>query len=404
MALAARRAVAQGTAWSMASEYPATTVSGEGITFFADQLAKESSGRLTIAPSYDAPGGLKSADIVAAIRDGRLAAGDSFAGALGRIDPLFALSSLPFVATGPAEARRLLDAARGLYANRFAREKQRLLYATPWPASGLWAKKPIVTPADLAGLPLRVYDSTGFALFAAAGARPANLSFADVMPRIVDGSIEAVLSSGDGGAGRKLWNYLPYFTEIGYAMPLSFGTLSQPLYDGLPADLAGLPLRVYDSTGFALFAAAGARPANLSFADVMPRIVDGSIEAVLSSGDGGAGRKLWNYLPYFTEIGYAMPLSFGTLSQPLYDGLPADLRAVVDRCAQATQAWLWELLTRRIEENHARLEANKVTIVATDKVSPALRAELVQAASGAIETWQREAGPEAAAVLDAARR
>jgi TRAP-type C4-dicarboxylate transport system substrate-binding protein len=316
MALAARRTVAQGIAWSMATEYPSTTVSGEGIAFFADRMAKESSGRITIAPSYDAPGGLKSAAIVAAIRDGRLAAGDTFAGALGRIDPLFLLSSLPFVATSPAEARRLLDAARGLYAARFASEKQRLIYATPWPASGLWAKKPIVTPADL----------------------------------------------------------------------------------------AGLPLRVYDSTGFALFAAAGARPANLSFADVVPRIVDGSIEAVLSSGDGGAGRKLWDYLPYFTEIGYAMPLSFGTLSQPLYDGLPADLRTVVDRSAQATQAWLWELLTRRIERNYARLEANKVTIVAADQVSPALRAELAQAASGAIATWKREAVPEAAALLDAASR
>src|SRR5260370_18492446 len=163
---------------------------------FADRLAKESSGRLTIAPSCDAPGGLKSTDIVAAIRDGRLAAGDSFAGALGRIDPLFALSSLPFVATGPAEAHRLLDAARGLYANRFAREKQRLLYATPWPASGLWAKKPTVTPAGLARLPLRVYDSTGFELFAAAGARPANLSFADVMPRIAYGPIRAGLWPG----------------------------------------------------------------------------------------------------------------------------------------------------------------------------------------------------------------
>ena len=136
----------------------------------------------------------------------------------------------------------------------------------------------------------------------------------------------------------------------------------------------------------------------------MPRIVDGSIEAVLSSGDGGAGRKLWNYLPYFTEIGYAMPLSFGTLGQALYDALPADLQGSVDRAADATQAWLWELLTRRIEENHARLEANKVTIVATDKVSPALRAELVHASADAIETWKREAGPEAAAVLDAARR
>jgi hypothetical protein len=41
---------------------------------------------------------LNSADIVAAIRDGQLAAGDS----------LFLLSSLPFVARDPAEARRLL--------------------------------------------------------------------------------------------------------------------------------------------------------------------------------------------------------------------------------------------------------------------------------------------------------
>ena len=99
-----------------------------------------------------------------------------------------------------------------------------------------------------------------------------------------------------------------------------------------------------------------------------------------------------------------MPLSFGTLGQPLYDGLPPDLRTAVDRSADATQAWLWELLTRRIEQNYAQLEANKVTIVAVDKVSAELRAELVQAASGAIESWQREAGPEAAAMLEAARR
>jgi TRAP-type C4-dicarboxylate transport system substrate-binding protein len=314
--LAARRAMAQGAAWSMATEYAATTVSGEAVGFFTNRMAKESSGKITIDPAYDAPRGLQSAGIVAAIREGQLAAGDSFAGALGRLDPLFLLSSLPFVAMGPAEAHRLLDAARDLYANRFLREKQRLLYATPWPASGLWAKKPIVALANLAGLPLRVYDATGFELFASAGARPVNLSFAETMPRIVDGSIQAVLSSGNRGADRKLWEHLPYFTEIGYAMPLSFGTLGQAPYDALPADLQG----------------------------------------------------------------------------------------GVDRGGEATQAWLWELLTRRIEQNHARLEANKVTIVANDRVSPELRAAFVQAASGAIESWKQQAGPEAAAVLDAQRR
>ena len=47
--LAARRTIAQDAAWSMATEYPATTVSGEAIAFFTDRMAKESSGKITIA-------------------------------------------------------------------------------------------------------------------------------------------------------------------------------------------------------------------------------------------------------------------------------------------------------------------------------------------------------------------
>ena len=38
---------------------------------------------------------------------------------------------------------------------------------------------------------------------------------------------------------------------------------------------------------------AGTRAVNLSFADATPKVKDGSVTAVLSSGDGGAGRNLW---------------------------------------------------------------------------------------------------------------
>ncbi|MFI5003012.1 MAG: TRAP transporter substrate-binding protein [Reyranellales bacterium] len=314
--LSTRPLAAQTAPWSMATEYPASTMSGEGIALFAARLAQESGGRLAVTPSYDAALKLKSADIVAAIRDGKIAAGDSFGGALGKIDPLLLLSSLPFVTATERDSSRLLDAARGLYARRFARERQRLLYAAPWPPSGLWAKKPIATPADL----------------------------------------------------------------------------------------AGLRLRVYDATSLAVFTAAGAQAANLSFADVMPRIVDGSIEAVLSSGDGGAGKKLWEYMPYFTEIGYAVPLSFATLGQPLYEGLTPELRGAVDRVAATTQAQLWTVLTRHLDDNAARLKKNGVTLTTADKVSPELRAVLAKAASGAIDAWKHNAGPEAAAILDGFRR
>ncbi len=306
-----RQAPAQGALWTMATEYPASTVSGEGVAFFAERLAAESGRRLVVLASYDASFGLKSADIPGAIRDGRLAAGCAFGGALGGVDPLFLLSSLPFVTKNEEDARRLLDRARGLYARRFAREGQRLLYATPWPPSGLWAKKPIRNPSDIVSLKLRVYDATGLEVFGAA--------HADV--------------------------------------------------------------------------------ANLSFTEAMPRIADGRLEAVLSSGDGGAGRKLWQHLPFFTDIGYALPLSFATLAAPLYDRLPADLKDAVDRAAGATQDHAWQALAQRRDENEARLRASGVTVTPAPEVSPELRGILARAASGAIDKWKTEAGPEAAALL-----
>ena len=131
---------AQAIEWQMATEYPSTSMPGEGLRFFAEALARESGGRIVVKTSFDSALGIKSAEMIAAVRDGRIAAGDAFAGALGKGDPLFLVSSLPFVTPTNADARALYEAARLLYEKRLAAEGQRLLYATPWPPTGLWAK------------------------------------------------------------------------------------------------------------------------------------------------------------------------------------------------------------------------------------------------------------------------
>ncbi len=82
---------------------------------------------------------------------------------------------------------------------------------------------------------------------------------------------------------------------------------------------------------------AGAKASNISFADAMPRLASGEVNAVLSSGDGGAGRKLWQYLPYFTEVNYAMPLSIATINLDAYQALDAAGRQAVDQAAAATK-------------------------------------------------------------------
>lgn len=219
--------------WPAATEYPATAMPGEGLATFARLAAEATHGAVVVQPGYDGPGGLKSAGIPAAVEAGTITVGDAFAGALSGLDPIFQISSLPFLATSIPQAHALAEAARPAYQAAFAKHGQILLYTTPWPASGLWTRDTVTSAEALKALPIRTYDVTSTSVLKAAGAAPVELSFGDTMPRLKDGSVRAVLSSGDGGAGRKLWEYLPHFTAIGYAMPLSFTTVSRTAMDAL---------------------------------------------------------------------------------------------------------------------------------------------------------------------------
>lgn len=300
--------------WRMPTEYPATAMPGEGISVFAAALATKSGGRLTVEPSFDAKLGIRSAGMAKAIREGAVEAGDAFGGALAGLDPVFGLSSLPFVSPSLEEARRLADLARPLYEQAFARQGLKLLYVTPWPPSGLWTKEPLVSVERLRSLAVRTYDATSTAVLSRAGARAFNISFADAEARLKDGSINAVLSSGDGGAGRRLWERLPHFAAVNYAVPLSFAA----------ANLAA------------------------------------------------------------------------------YEALDPDLRRAVDEAARETEARQWAAIETRLAENYTRMRANGVAILTA--IDPAVASALREAAGEAVAEWRRAAGPEAERVLDAATR
>src|SRR6266699_2310899 len=164
-------AVRAQTVWDMPTEYPQSAMPGLGVTTFAKHVAESSAGKLQIRPSFDASGGIRSAGMLAAIAEGRVQAGDAFAGALEAEDTIFALPSLPFLVTSVADAKRLADLARPFFAAVLQKKGQRLLYLTPWPPSGIWSKAPLKTHADLASLSIRTYDKTSSEVFANVGAK-----------------------------------------------------------------------------------------------------------------------------------------------------------------------------------------------------------------------------------------
>ena len=230
-------AQAQEIRWTMANEYPASSIQGEGDARFAKEVAERSGNRIQVTNQYDASSGFKSREMVDAVAKNAVPLANAYMGALGDVDPVFLLPSLPFLAATPEQAQVLAQIARPAYEQALEKHNQKLLYLSPWPAAGLWANKPIDSAQALRGLRVRTADANGVAAFKGAGAVPVQISFADALPQLKAGQLDAVLSSGDGGAGRLLMETLKHFTQIDYAVTMSVVTLNADAWNALDDDL-----------------------------------------------------------------------------------------------------------------------------------------------------------------------
>jgi TRAP-type C4-dicarboxylate transport system substrate-binding protein len=244
--------------WELINEYPATVLAGEADAFFAAAVARRTDGRVAIRPIPDGRSGLRTREQLGAVADGRFAMASSFAGALAKESSIFLLSSLPFVTQSAEDARALADAAMPLYERLFAERQQKPIYVSPWPPSGLWSARAVDSVAALRSLKVRTYDSASAEVFARAAQAARAVSFADLPPMLASGEIDAVLSSGDGDAGRRLQAHLKHFTAINYAVPLSFGTVSLDAWDRLnPGDQAAIAAAGRETTAHQWAAMAG---------------------------------------------------------------------------------------------------------------------------------------------------
>lgn len=232
--VAASTALAQEVTLNLSNEYAATSIHGVGDARFAEAVAELTNGEVEIVVHYGGALGYKSADHFDAVGEGALEIADTYGGALGGIDPLFLVSSLPFLVTTVEEARLLYEASEADFQKVFEDNDQILLYASPWPPSGLWGETALDSQETLQGVKIRTYDKNGTIALNELGANAVRLSWADVVPAISTGAIDAVLTSAEGGVSSSFWEHYSSFTEIyNYAIPLNFVHMSQIVFDGL---------------------------------------------------------------------------------------------------------------------------------------------------------------------------
>ena len=229
------KAVAQ-VQWKMTTEYPESNISGIGLVTFGKLLSSKTQGALTTVTAFDNEMKISSREMPQAAQDHRIDGGDAFAAPLESSDPIFGLSALPFVVQSVETAKAVNAKARPLYERALAARGMKLLYVTIWPATGIWSDQPIKGEEDLHALAVRAYDKSSAEVLHAAGAAAEFLPFNEAIAKVREHKLNAILTSGDGGAGRKLWDDLHHFTPINYAIPVSIAFIRKDAFDALSAD------------------------------------------------------------------------------------------------------------------------------------------------------------------------
>ena len=227
---------AQEVKWDMANEYAATSIHGQAQTVFAKVAKEASGGTIVITNHFGGSIGYKSKEHFDAVGDGALPIANTSMGQVAGIEPLFLLSSMPFLVGSAKDAKTLWEIARPSYEKVFARNNQVLLYASPWPPAGVWAKKPITSSNELKGVKIRAWDASGTRTLINAGAAAIQMSWADVVPQLAAGGIEGVLTSAEGGTNSKFWEHLSHFSAINYSMALNMTHVNKDAWDALNED------------------------------------------------------------------------------------------------------------------------------------------------------------------------
>lgn len=222
--------------WDMANEYQESSIHGQAQKVFTDTAMEASGGSIVITNHFGGSIGYKSKEHFDAVGDGALPIANTSMGQVAGIEPIFLLSSLPFLVGTADDAQLLWETARPAYEEVFARNNQVLLYASPWPPAGIWAKKEITSKDSLAGVKIRAWDASGTSTLINAGAAAIQMSWADVVPQLASGGIDGVLTSAEGGTNAKFWEHLSHFSALNYSMSLNMTHVNKDGWDALSDD------------------------------------------------------------------------------------------------------------------------------------------------------------------------
>ncbi len=204
--------------WDMALAYSATNYHSEIAAEFAAAVTEATGGDLEIVTH---PGGslFGGSEIFGAVRKGLAPIGERLISALGNDNALFEVDSVPFLATGFADSKKLYEASKPALIEALEESRLHFLYSCPWPPQGFYSVKEANSLDDIAGMKFRAYNATTSKMAEGLGMLPTKIEAAELSQAFATGVAQSMISSGSTGYDRKLWEHVSHYYDVKAWLP-----------------------------------------------------------------------------------------------------------------------------------------------------------------------------------------
>lgn len=235
LACAALAVPAAAADWDMPTPYGDSVFHTQNIQQFAEDVAEATDGGLEITV-HSAGSLFGHPEIKDSVRRGLAPIGEVLMSRLANEDPIFAVDSIPFLASSYDESRALWEASRPMVEEKLAAQGLTLLYAVPWPGQSIYTEEPVTSTEDLEGASFRAYNAATERLAQLMGAVPTQLETGDIPTAFATGRVDAMITSPSTGVSSQAWDFTSHYTDTQAWLPKNMVIVNTQMFEGLPED------------------------------------------------------------------------------------------------------------------------------------------------------------------------
>ena len=166
-------------------------------------------------------------------------------------------------------------------------------------------------------------------------------------------------------------------------------------------DMKGMKLRTYNVGTTRIAELTGAQGVTIQAAELPQALATGTVNASITSGITGVDTKAWESVSHFYDLEAWQPKNVIFVNKAAFNGLPKEQQDAIRAAATATEERVWKIAA---EKQTSALETLKEKGIKVLPPSEQLKAGLKKIGEQLTADWQKRAGADGNAVLEAYRK